>query len=132
MKSKIKYRMLVLALVFACLIGCGKTEKHLDFEEIASIKVLLPNETESVSVFDREEVQNLLAQIEEITWTKVDEEYDEDDNDWAYRIVCYDIKGEKRINLILCSESKMVYKSAVWEAEDAQVDLSSFAALFQK
>ena len=132
MINRIKCMIVMLVLVLLGCTGCGKEEKHLDFDEIASIKVVLPNETEERSVFDREKVKELLLQIEDITWEKAEEEYDEDYIGWEYKITCYDAKGQKKINMILCDETKMIYKNVVWNASDAKVDLTSFEALFQE
>ena len=118
-------------LLVGIVTGCQKKEQQLDFEHIVSIKVLT-NEKEKVSIFEKEKVQNMLQQLQDITWERRAEESVEEDDDWKYRIICYDSKGQKKNNIILCNENRIMYKNAFWDAEEGALDLSEYDALFQE
>lgn len=134
MKIMFKYSgwvLTIIVLLFA-LAGCGKEEKQFDFDNVAAVKIYTAQEEEVKQILSQKQTQQLIRQIGEIVWQEQKDEDTSEYEEWVYRIQCFSPKGEKKQNIYICSDSRILYKDYFWDAEEGSLDMTIYEKLFQQ
>lgn len=132
---RIRYLTIFSVLLSALFVftGCGKEKKQFDFESVAAVRVFSAEQMELKEVLGIKKSQRLVDQISSIVWVEQEEEDTSEYTDWIYRIQCYDAKGEKKQNIYICSETRIMYKDMFWDAKgkDDALDLTEYEQLLE-
>lgn len=135
--TKRNVRQLMLFFVLLSLLfvfcGCGKEKKQFDFEKVEAVRVFTAQQADMKEVLGRKKAQRLVDQISSIVWVEQADEDTSEYTDWIYRIQCYNGKGEKKQNIYICSERRILYQDVFWDAkgEDDALDLTEYEQLLE-
>lgn len=122
----------IIALLFF-LSGCAEEEKQFDFTNVEAVRIYQGDDQHYIEVRDVKEAQGLMKQVSNIVWQeRRDAQTSLHNDDWQYRLQCFNKKGEKKQNIYLNTTSTIGYKSRLWDAEnEAELDFSVYEDFFQ-
>lgn len=121
---------IILLLFF--LSGCAEEEKQFDFTNVVAVRIYQGDDQHYIEIKDAGKAQALMKQVSNIVWQeRRDAQTSLHNDDWQYRLQCFNKKGEKKQNIYLNTTSTIGYKSRLWDAEDeAVLDFSVYEDFF--
>lgn len=134
MKKGIKGKIVIMMILLLSLTGCAKEEKQFDFSKVEALRVYQGDDQHYIEIMDTAKVQEIMKQVSDIVWQeRGDAEVSAQNDDWEYRLQCFNRKGEKKQNIYLNSVSTIGYKSRLWDAEDeAVLDFTVYEEYFRQ
>lgn len=114
------------------LSGCAEEEKQFDFTNVEAVRIYQGDDQHYIEIKDAKEAQELMKQVSNIVWQEQkDTQTGLYNDDWQYRLQCFNKKGEKKQNIYLNTTSTIGYKSRLWDAEnEAELDFSVYEDFF--
>ncbi len=128
-----KYLLFLTAFVVALVnTGCTSKETTFDFEDVKEVRLYTAGDADMREYIKESEAKEIILPISEITWERGDKAASDSKN-YAYRVQCYTIKGEKSMNIKITSDGGIIYKNYYWEPDgEATLDLSYYAEYFKE
>lgn len=122
--------VMIALLLFSS--GCAKEEKQFDFTNVTAVRIYQGDDTHYIEIKEPEKVQELMKQVSGIVWQeRKNSQTSIHNDDWQYRLQCFNQKGEKKQNIYLNTTSTIGYKTRLWDAEDeAVLDFSVYEEYF--
>lgn len=130
----IRYGILFLltGMLLLGVTGCGKEEKEFDFSNVAAVKIYTVQEQSVKQILNQQQAQEVIQQIGGIVWEEQKDEDTSEYEDWIYRIQCFNSKGEKKQNIYICSDSRIMYRNYFWDAQEGSIDTDIYKKLFEE
>lgn len=133
MKKFIKGNVILVMIVMLLFMsGCAEEEKQFDFTNVVAVRIYQGDDSHYIEIKDAAKAQELIKQVSDIVWQEdKDAQTSIHNDDWQYRLQCFNVKGEKKQNIYLNTTSTIGYKSRLWDAEDEEVlDFSVYEDCF--